>query len=214
MIFGKDPYIDSHIKLFDTAILRCQSTTLLGLTIDTKLSWKQHIEQLCKKLNSLKPIFYHIRHKLTPNAKYLIYDSLVISRISYGIEFFGGASQTLLKPLITVHKSLLKILFNFNKLYRTDSLFDELKVLKFNSLYKIRTCNIIHRAIHKKVFYFNPPITLSSGKRHPFSIRLSHSFSCKKDLMSKMFLNWNKLDDLIKSITSPVSFLKALKEAE
>ena len=48
---GKNQHIDTQISFGNKHITNIHSTKFLGLTIDTSLTWKYHIEELKSKLN-------------------------------------------------------------------------------------------------------------------------------------------------------------------
>ncbi|RWS18652.1 hypothetical protein B4U80_10091, partial [Leptotrombidium deliense] len=59
------------------------STTLLGVDVDKRLSYDNHTEKLCSKLGKLTAVFYRQAPHLTLYARKLIYDSLFASRLRY-----------------------------------------------------------------------------------------------------------------------------------
>ena len=50
---------------------------MLGVTVDSTLSWEKHISNVVKKCNSILLCLYKIRHHLTPDARKLLIQCLV-----------------------------------------------------------------------------------------------------------------------------------------
>ena len=69
----------------------------LGLLIDDKLTWSEHIAYVHSKLS--KSLYAMNRSKYMIPSQYLktLYDSLVQSYLSYGIILWGGAYTSYLK---------------------------------------------------------------------------------------------------------------------
>lgn len=89
-----------------------KSTRFLGVTFDSKLTWKTHIQQLrvsCNKvLNLLKVLSGH-KWGCDTIVLLRIYKALIRSRIDYGSVCYGTASKTDLKVIDTIQSSALRI---------------------------------------------------------------------------------------------------------
>ena len=98
-----DPiFLDSYqIQLKD-------DVKFLGIHVDRKLSWGTHINQLCGKLNSFLGVMKRVRGKLPLKTLRVIYNSIAHSKILYGIEIWGNATSTNLKPLEIVQNKILR----------------------------------------------------------------------------------------------------------
>ena len=71
----------------------------LGLIIDNRLNWKEHINNLENRLSKIVGILYKIRQFINKKSLKLIVNSLLISKLKYGILCYARASATALKPL-------------------------------------------------------------------------------------------------------------------
>lgn len=107
----------------------------LGLNIDSKLTWKVHIDYLKNKLLKYIRTLYMLRSVCKRELLKSIYYALISSKMEYGIEIYGGAYLTTIKPIITLQKCFIRIITNRPKRYHTENLFKELKVLPFRNLY-------------------------------------------------------------------------------
>jgi uncharacterized protein YbaR (Trm112 family) len=102
--------VDIHISHKANPIKNTCSKNFLGLTIDSSLSWKMHIDQLCSKLNSA---CYVIRSLipviLTENLR-TIYFSYMHSTIAYGIIFWGNSPYS--NNIFKLQKRAIRIIMN------------------------------------------------------------------------------------------------------
>lgn len=86
-------------------------TKFLGVIIDEKLSWSQHITQLTKKLACCTGILNRIKDNIPTHLHKDLYHTLFESHLAYGITVWGSVSQNKLFPLFRTQKSCLRILF-------------------------------------------------------------------------------------------------------
>lgn len=84
----------------------------LGLTFDSKLTWKRHIEdtkgQCLNRLNILKTLS-HYHWGAEEEVLLRVYRALIRSKLDYGSLVYSSASKTNLKRLDVVHNSALRI---------------------------------------------------------------------------------------------------------
>lgn len=88
MVFGNQKEIDGDIelKICDVEIERVYETKYLGVVIDHKLTWKQHIDYIKGTISKSIVILYKSRDILNYKALYIIYCSLILPYISYCVE--------------------------------------------------------------------------------------------------------------------------------
>ena len=88
-----DDKLDFSLSMNGHAIERTSSYRYLGITIDDKLNWKEHIQHLCSKLAMVCGVISKIRHYLDRKSLLLIYHALFESRLRYAILGLGTASE-------------------------------------------------------------------------------------------------------------------------
>ena len=111
---GKTNYTNhicfDQFELDNVIIKQTDATKYPGLIIDQELSWKQHIDALCSSLIKYVGIFYKIRDCIPEETRLQLYNAIVSSRISYGIEIYGMAKPSIIRPLQIMQNRILKIL--------------------------------------------------------------------------------------------------------
>ena len=102
--------IINNINLNNTNIEIVDIYTFLGIILDINLTYSFHIINFCNKLSNivylfLKLTFLNIRNLI------LLYNSLFLSNMSYGIEIWGNVYEYRLKKIgINTKKKLFELL--------------------------------------------------------------------------------------------------------
>ena len=133
----KIPDFLNNITINNTNIQRVSSTKYLGVIVDEKLNWTEHIEYLTKALIKIGNSFKIIKHKVQEKNKHVLFNAYIASKVQYGIEVYGRATDTALQKVQVQQNRALKILFNKDYFTPTDMLHAELNKLKVKDTYKL-----------------------------------------------------------------------------
>lgn len=88
------------------------TTKILGMIFDRKLSWKQHIEDLanrCKKTLNIIKCVSNINWGADREVLLNIYKSLILSKMEYGSTIYSSACKTRLYQLEKIHKEGIRL---------------------------------------------------------------------------------------------------------
>lgn len=140
MLFSLRPYNEQGLQVKihscrDNTRCSCPEVTresvirYLGLMLDSRLNWSDHVRTLTARLR--KTIYILMDRKTLFN----VYYALVQSLLSYGNLGWGGAGKTLRDRLTKVQKLILKIIIHKPPLYSTDRLFADTQVLDVRQLF-------------------------------------------------------------------------------
>jgi hypothetical protein len=109
------------------------NTRFLGITIDSSLSWKEHIDKLmvklsraCYAIKSLRPFIFH-------ESLRMIYFSYFHTVMSYGIIFWENTLYS--NNIFKLQERVVKIITNSRNGDSFRELFKELNILPFYSQY-------------------------------------------------------------------------------
>ena len=96
-------YLNTLYDLFNIHRRRLQAQTFLqckqyklnflGLQLDSQMTWQAHINALAGKINRSLGILNRLKHYLPLNIKKLMYNSLVLSHLNYGILLWGFTGE-------------------------------------------------------------------------------------------------------------------------
>jgi hypothetical protein len=114
----------------------------LGLILDTKLSWKNHVNYVKDKLIKYIRIFYMLRFVCSTELMRILYFALINSKLDYGLSIWGGTYITTLKPLFVIQKSFMRHIAKCPRLTHTEPLFLTFKVLPISNLYLFKVLKI------------------------------------------------------------------------
>ena len=107
----------------------------LGVTIDSKLNWKEHISNSKNYLMLVTRKMYLLKPFCSKRVLTSIYYGLAHSKIQYGLSSWGGSYASTLRPLLIAQKHLIRIICNKNRLTESWPLYKELRILPMRHLY-------------------------------------------------------------------------------
>ena len=139
MIFHRarlKPTINVFIRQDKISLTR--STKFLGIIIDDKLKWTEHIAYVKNKISKSSGILSKARNYIDKKTLKQLYYSFVYPYLIYGIEIWGNASNIHLDPIIKLQKRCVRIITFSNYLESTSPLFRTLEILNLKQI-------VIHR---------------------------------------------------------------------
>lgn len=194
-----------------------KSEKYLGLTLDSRLTWKPHIKKTRSKLTSLMSILRGNVRCFPLSVRYTIYNTLVKPHLDYLIEVYGSAPKTNMKKLQTSQNKLIKLLFHFHYLTPTTEIYKKTGLMSLAQIYKYNTCVLVHKilkkSIHTHISFKIKSQTQKRSLRRPYDIQLPSPRTNygKKNITYEGAQLFNKLPNDIKRTESLFSFKKKLK---
>jgi hypothetical protein len=188
----------------------------LGIVLDNKLKWTEHINLIYKKLIKFISIFYKIRNKLPDKLLKNIYFAFVYPHILYGIEIYANTCSSYLDKLSKLNNKILRILqnkplstpiyelyVNYNTLPLHDLQSQQILILVHKFLFHNHTLPEVftrYFTINKFIHNYN---TRTSSNIHIFKQNRAVG---QRSLKYKAGCLWNALPDHLKSIMSVNAF--------
>ena len=137
MLFkGKGKIKDEiNIKIDHTQIKQTQCTKFLGVQIDDKITWKNHIMYISRKVARGFGILWKIRRVLDKEALRNLYFSFIYPYLTYCVHVWGNSAKTYLAHLQKLQKKIVRVItFSiFNS--HTQPLTCELKLLNIEKIH-------------------------------------------------------------------------------
>jgi hypothetical protein len=87
-------------------------TDFLGLTMDSALSWQEHINKMTRNLNLACFVIRSLKSIVTSDDVKILYFAYVHSIITYGIVFWGNATNS--KQVFVAQKRIIRNIMNTN----------------------------------------------------------------------------------------------------
>lgn len=172
--------LPKHIVFGDIKIEVVCKFKLLGITLDSKLNFLDHVSNLSKSINSklyaIRRIFY-----LSFNVKIQFFKTFLLPYFDFGLSLIFYFSKVAISKLARIYYSCLFKLFKFN--------FSNFSVIQINKfLFSYNLFSFEHRILYKlSIFSFNiknkqnSPIELKNFLRPPETI---HSYSLRNSTKS------------------------------
>ena len=114
-------------------IATAQSLKFWGLTIDTTLTWKNHIGELTSRMNKACYAIRSIKPFMSVDVLRSTYFSYAHSILSYGIKFWGNSSYS--DDIFKIQKRIIRIIMNSSRNASCRQLFKDLNILPIQSQY-------------------------------------------------------------------------------
>ena len=122
------------IIIRNNEIAAVKSTRFLGVIIDDKLKWKEHLQYIKNKISKSIGIIYKIRPYLDKATLKNLYFTYVYPYLIYCVEVWGNACDTHLEPIIKIQKRCIRTITFSCYFEQTEPLFKELEILSFKKL--------------------------------------------------------------------------------
>ena len=172
----------------------------LGLTIDAKLNWVPHLNNIRKSVIFAVHKFYKLR-KCCPNITLRkLYHALVESIIMYGISSWGGTYYANIEDLYIAQKRIIKLIYHCPRRTPTIPLFRQLNLLPLRYLY-------VYKVL--KMFFIRSN-SFHSRLSHVYYTRNPNNFAgvrCNSEKLRRFYLYmapyfYRILPNSIKQLTS------------
>lgn len=129
------PDIDLDVVLDNDELGRVPSIRLLGMLVDESLCWDEHVDHLCKKLNSALHLLRKLSYFCHTEVLLTVYYSLFLSHARYCLPVWGGGSSFNMNRVFLLQKQAVRVISGllFNESCKT--VFTRLGLLTLPSLY-------------------------------------------------------------------------------
>lgn len=112
ILFGNQKQHTLNVNIGGTPINFVKAARFLGMTLDKKLTFEQHIKDLVTRCQRDLMVMKKLKNTDYGAEKYsllLLYKSLIRSKIDYGAEIYSCANKRLLKKLDIIQNKALKL---------------------------------------------------------------------------------------------------------
>ena len=138
MIFHRSrikPNVINEVVIDNHELTKVNSAKYLGVIIDHKLNWIEHISHVKSKISKDIGIMYKARQFLTKKALLVLYYAYIYLYMTCCIEVWGCASQTQLNCLLLLQKKIIRIMSFSYYLAHTNPFFLSMEVLPLRKIF-------------------------------------------------------------------------------
>ena len=204
MILSKNT-INKSFVIDNKTIESSKSVKLLGLTIDNKLNFGIHINNICKVASAKIKGLGRIRNRLNVSQAKILYNSFILSQFNYCCLVWMFCSKTLQNKINQIQKRALRIVYNEPNLN-----LDKLVELDKSTTIHIKNIITLLTEVYKTTRGENPIFMnkIFTQKKQYYNLRITNLLSFPKVIGSKYGTNtfvfrathlWNQVPDSIKN---------------
>ena len=137
-----EPHVDLVIN--GSSIEQKKHVSFLGIYIDDKLTWRQHIDYVRRKLASAIFALRRMCNMVSQTTLQTVYYALFYPYLDYGLILWGGAAVTNLDKVVKLQKKAIRIIAKKGYNAHTPPIFSDLKILKFNDVCDLQLAKFIY----------------------------------------------------------------------
>lgn len=222
MIFSKSKSTinDANISINHVPIERVHSTKFLGVVIDDKLSWTQHISHISKITSRNTGIMSKLRSFLPSVAMVSLYNTLSLPYLNYCNIVWACTSTSKLHSPMIIQKRAIRLATLSKPRDHTLPLFIKLHTLTLSDINKSQTGTFMYKYTHNLLprlftsyFTFNKDVhnhnTRSSNNMHVPFARTSYTSNTLRHYGPRL---WNSVDQTIQTSSSVARFKISCKK--
>ena len=140
----------------------------LGIIFDSNLSWKAHTTHIVKKIARTNGIMSKLKNTLPQNILLLLYNSLILPYLNYGILVWGSCLQRLIK----MQKKSVRIIKKAKYNAHTEPIFKSLQILKVTDILKINEYKFVYKFNNQQLpNNFSDNMFIANSEIHNYNTR-------------------------------------------
>ena len=198
-----------NVKICNHDIQRSDSVKYLGVYIDQKLKWNNHVNHIQSKLAKSLGILHKVKNLLTKDTLVTLYYTLFYPYLHYCNVVWGMAHKTTLNSLVLLQKRIIRTVACVGYYDHTASIFSTLKILKLDDIHALESLKFIYEQQNTQIFSL--PRVSEIHDRNTRNRHLLRPVFPKLELHKRFVLysgclKWNELPDDIKQANNKFTF--------
>ena len=141
---------ECQIYIDNTKIECVSNFNFLGIIINENMSWKSHTIMLASKISRTIGILNKLKFLLPTNIKLMLYNSLILCRLTYGILLWGFECNRISK----LQKRAIRLIVSEKYNAHTEPIFKSLSLLKLEDIFYITQLKFYYQMINKSLPHY------------------------------------------------------------
>ena len=205
-----------RVKIRHVKINLVNNFKFLGITIDSKLSFSCHCQNVCHKTSRSSSVLSKQAYYVPQPIIRKLYQTMIYPHLNYGIEIWGNSCKTGIKRLQKIQNKGIKIITSMNtcepsdyaslKLMSFKHVHEYFSLIRFFKYYKLNESQNFKTKINNHQTYH------SYSTRHSMALNLNFPNLRLSKLKTSFLYNtikfWNKIPSDIKSAQNLKLFKK------
>ena len=193
------------ISVNGSHIERVNSIKFLGVIIDDKLSWNNHINHIKNKVSKSIGMLSCARKNLNPETLLKLYFAFIHPYLSYCLDVWGQCNQQYFLSLFRLQKRAIRLITFSNKMTHSAPLFQSLGILSLESMYILSVLLFVFKFHHRilppvvdELFQFNSSIhSVNTRQRSLLHVPIIRSKYTKQSIRSRGVHIWNQIPQMV-----------------
>ncbi len=167
------------------------STTFLGVIIDSGLTWSEHVAYVKNKVSKGIGIINKAKYCVSKTTLVSLYNSFIYPYLIYCIEIWGSTNDCIIHPLIIVQKRIVRIISSSHYLAHTENIFSDLHILPLKKLVHYRIGILMYKCFLQDVPIVIKSMFLLNQDIHNYNTRnnrLLHTPVARTELLYRTFM--------------------------
>ena len=190
-----------HISMNSNYLQKADHVKFLGVYIDSKLSWINHIHFVATTIAKGIGILSKLKHILPRNILRTLYLTLIYAHLTYCLAIWSGTCKKYLSKLTVLQKRAIRHISSANYNDHTSVLFSSLHLLKFQDIINLKVAIFTYSSIHHilpvsldNIFSYNLDIhTHNTREASNIHIPRCHTSFANNSLVNRASMTWNNL---------------------
>jgi len=204
-----DPVID--IVIDDIFIVERKSTKFLGVTLDSKLTWNDHVNNITTLISRAVGVIGKMRDLVPEKTLYTLYNALVLPYLTYCNVVWGNCNITKINIIFLLQKRALRICTHSDYLAHTNPLFYRLNTFKVCDMHLYQTAICMFKYTQNSLPLFHD-VFIPNSLVHSYPTRHCTDFHLHnpKTLLAHKSIRyhgpdiWNGLPAYVKQCTTHI----------
>lgn len=208
-----------HIVIDGEDVKRVECTKFLGLFIDEKLSFKQHIKSINSRVSRACGVVRRLSSIVPKDSIKFLYSSLVLPHVIFGVEVWGASSKTEIDALRRSQDRCIKLLRD-EPVQPVEIVYYQNGLMPFDSIHRYFSLIKFYIYLHNENFFLLGKLnSMRIDHSHETRFHSNHNYNISSVRLSKTFQSfvyqsiqfWNNLNINMKLIECPHKFKRQLK---
>ncbi len=219
MIFHRARLKETHFEIMinNVVLTRSKSIKYLGLLIDDKLKWIDHITHVKNKVSRGIGIINKARPFLNKKSLADLYYAFIFPYLIYCVEVWGNAAPTHLAPLCTIQNKIVRTISCSHHRASAPPIYIRLGILPMHKIVIHRIALMMYKYSNNLLPEIMNALYKSNNQVHSYETRQRHLLHTPggthtNNFCYKSVLVWNELTTRgVQSNVSMPKFKKSLK---
>jgi exonuclease III len=219
IVFGKLPQNSLELKIENERIERVKTAKFLGVVIDEKLKWREHITVVANKVSKSLGVLNRIKHIVPLSILPMIYSTLILPYYQYCNIIWASTCPSYLQKLFLLQKRAMRIISAASYRAHTSELFRKHKQLKVFDLNKMQTAIFMFKYRNNLLSQRFSDYFKTNAEVHHYATRSKSLFHViRHNSKTRSFcikiqgpLLWNSLEEALHQCRTIFSFKRQYK---